>query len=211
MRVSGEKLTDKTKNTKKSWFSILRIITVICVLIFASLGIVGFYYLNDHWMHRFDAIIAKQSTIYRLDPKLVWSLIYQETYFRPSSIGAAGEVGLMQVTPTTAREWAKETGIHDFEEQLNKDHVEFMRDPERNIQIGCWYLEKLATRYRDVPEPEARILAAYNAGASRVNEWNKGDADAPLSENEFIKRIDINSTRIYVTEILKRFRATKNP
>ncbi|MBC7797293.1 MAG: transglycosylase SLT domain-containing protein [Pyrinomonadaceae bacterium] len=204
-------MTDKIKNTKKSWFSMLRIITVICVLIFASFGIVGFYYLNDYWIHRFDAIIAKQSTIYRLDPKLVWSLIYQETYFRPSSIGAVGEVGLMQVTPTTAREWAKETGIHDFEEQLNKDHVEFMRDPERNIQIGCWYLEKLATRYRDVSEPEARILAAYNAGASRVNEWNKGDTDALLSENEFIKRIDINSTRIYVTEILKRFRATKNP
>jgi soluble lytic murein transglycosylase len=85
-----------------------------------------------------------------------------------------------------------------------------MRDPEHNIQIGCWYLEKLFERYRDLPEPHARVLAAYNAGPSRVADWDKvPQGSAPLSEEEFIRRIDITSTRAYVTDILHRYRYLK--
>jgi hypothetical protein len=55
-----------------------------------------------------------------LDEKLVWSVIYEETYFQGWKIGAADEVGLMQVTPTVAREWAKETGFREFENKRPK-------------------------------------------------------------------------------------------
>src|SRR5437868_12347427 len=99
-------------------------------------------FFPDYWVHRFDELIARQARVYRLDEKLVWSLIYEETYFRSWKVGAAEEVGLMQVTPTVARDWAKETGLHEFERQASENVTEFLRDPERNIQIGCWYLEK---------------------------------------------------------------------
>lgn len=180
------------------------------LLLFAVLLGVGLYFGNEYWIHRFDAVIEKQAAIYRLDPKLVWSVIHEETYFSPWKLGEAKEVGLMQITPAVAREWAQETGIKDFEQQIERDRVEFLRDPERNIQIGCWYLEKLNERYRDAPAPEARTLAAYNAGASRVTEWTRVPENAaPLDEDEFIKRIDISTTRSYVTEILKRWRSQK--
>ena len=126
-------------------------------------------------------------------------------------MGEAGEVGLMQITPTVAREWAKETGIEDFEQQIARDHIGVLREPERNIQIGCWYLEKLGERYRDLPAPSARTLAAYNAGASRVAEWDKvPPGAAPLTEDEFISRIDIRTTRAYVTDILQRHRSLQS-
>ena len=190
--------------------SIVRRILLIILLLLAVLLAVGLYFGNEYWIHRFDGMIEKQATIYRLDPKLVWSVIHEETYFSPWKLGAAKEVGLMQITPTVAREWAQETGIKDFEQQIEQDRVEFLRDPERNIQIGCWYLEKLNERYRDSPAPEARTLAAYNAGASRVAEWTRVSENAPpLEENEFVKRIDISTTRSYVTEILKRWRSQK--
>jgi soluble lytic murein transglycosylase len=159
-------------------------------------------------MHRYDELIATQATVYKLDPDLVWSVIYEETYFSAWKIGAADEVGLMQVTPTVAREWAKETGFQEFEKRTAENVVEFLRDPKRNIQIGCWYLEKMRTNYRDFPAETAMMLAAYNAGASRVTEWSKSkEQAAQMSEQEFIQNINIPSTRAYITSILERFRA----
>ncbi len=192
------------------WRGLRRILPVLIILL-AVLAVAGIYFGNRYWIHRYDAIIERQAAIYRLDPKLVWSLIYQETYFQTTKLGEAGEVGLMQITPTVAREWAKETGIEDFEQQIARDHVSVLREPERNIQIGCWYLEKLGERYRDLPAPEARTLAAYNAGASRVAEWDKvPEGAAPPTEDEFISRIDIRTTRAYVTDILQRYRTLKD-
>ncbi|MCA1639968.1 MAG: lytic transglycosylase domain-containing protein [Acidobacteria bacterium] len=151
-------------------------------------------------------MIARHASVYRLDEDLVRSVIYEETYFRSWQIGAADEVGLMQITPTVAREWAKETGFREFEKQTAENLVEFLREPERNIQIGCWYLEKLRQKYRNFSAEEAMTLAAYNAGASRVEEWTKDTNAAKLTEEEFIKKINISSTKAYVSSILARYR-----
>lgn len=170
-------------------------------------GGIGFYYFfNQYWIHRYDELIARQASVYNLKEDLVWSVIYEETYFRAWILGADEEVGLMQVTPTVARIWAKETGFKEFEKQTTENVVEFLKDPERNIQIGCWYLETLRGKYRDFPAERAMMLAAYNAGASRVEEWTKGVETEILTEDEFVERIGIPSTKTYVTSILKRFK-----
>ena len=170
----------------------------------------GLYYFNQYWIHRYDALIARQASIYRLDPQLVWSIIYEETYFRPWQIGDDDEIGLMQVTPTVGREWAAETGMRELERQMARDPRSILRAPERNIQVGCWYLEKISKDYRDTPDAEARLIAAYNAGPSRAADWNRTAGRArPLSAEEFIARIDISSTRAYVSNILARYRKLK--
>lgn len=179
---------------------------VLILLFFAALLAVGIYFANNYWIHRFDEIIERQAKVYQIDKQLVWSVIYQETYFRPEMLGADKEVGLMQVTPTVAKEWAKETGMKDLERQISENHEAVLLDPERNIQIGCWYLEKMRESFRDEKDWQARVLAAYNAGLSRAKEWNKPNTDKPLTEEEFINRIDISTTRAYVSQILKRYR-----
>jgi soluble lytic murein transglycosylase len=176
------------------------------------LTILGLYFFNLYWIHRYDGLIARQSGVYRLDPDLVWSIIYEETYFSPWKNGKDGEIGLMQITPAVAREWATETGMREFERQMAQSPESLLRDPERNIQIGCWYLEKIYEQYRDVPEPEARVIAAYNAGPSRAAEWSKVPEGAThLSGEEFINKIDIPSTHAYVLSILGRYRKLKGP
>ena len=174
-------------------------------IIFILLSLIGLYFFNNYWIHRFDDLIARQASVYRLDNELVWSIIYEETYFRTWKIGNADEVGLMQVTPAVARQWAKETGFQEFEAQTSENVVDFLRDPERNIQIGCWYLEKLSENYRDFKAEKAMTLAAYNAGPSRVQEWTKNTDAAKLTREEFIQRITIPSTKSYVSSILKRY------
>lgn len=183
---------------------------VIAALILVLLAAVGVYYFNQYWIHRYDAMIARQASIYRLDPDLVWSIIYEETYFSPWKKGTKGEIGLMQVTPAVGREWAAATGLRDQARQMERDPQSVLLDPEKNIQIGCWYLEKLYEDFRDMPGAEARMVAGYNAGPSRAEGWNQTPEGAPpLTVEEFIARIDIPSTRAYVTSILERYRKLK--
>ena len=178
-----------------------------CLFILAVIAVPGYFFFSDYWEHRFDELIGRQARVYRLDEKLVWSVIYEETYFRAGALGEDQEVGLMQVTPLVARDWARETGLEEMERQANVSVIAFLSDPERNIQIGCWYLEKLRERYRNRPAETAMMLSAYNAGPSRVEEWTKNVDQSSISESEFVSRIGIPSTEAYVRSILDRYRA----
>lgn len=172
--------------------------------------VIGLYLFNQYWIHRYDALIARQAAVYRLDPDLVWSIVYEETYFSPWKTGKDGEIGLMQITPAVGRDWAAETGMRELERQMGQNPAVLLRDPERNIQIGCWYLEKIHEQYRDTTDAEARMIAAYNAGPSRAAEWNKvSEARKSASGDDFINNIDIPSTRAYVVSILERYRKLK--
>ena len=184
---------------------------VVVVILVAFALLLAVYIFNSYWTHRFDTLIRRQASIYRVDPDLVWSIIYEETYFSPWKTGRDGEIGLMQVMPAVGREWAAETGIRDFQNQMQADPQNFLKDPERNIQIGCWYLEKIYSQFRDAPEVETRMVAAYNAGPSRAVEWSRSDPPGNTQTGaEFINRIDIPSTRAYVISIMQRYRQLKS-
>ncbi len=132
------------------------------------------YFLNQYWIHRYDALIAREAAIYR------------------------------------SREWAAATGMRELERQMTTNAKGFLREPENNIRIGCWYLEKIHEQFQDSPETEPRMIAAYNAGPSRAVEWNRTPENGkPVSGAEFITRIDIPSTRAYVSSIMERYRQIK--
>ena len=167
------------------------------------------YLLDQYWIHRYDSLIASEAGRHQVDPDLVWSIIYEETYFRPWKRGEAGEIGLMQVTPTVAREWLAQAPAAS--QSTSTDPETLLAAAERNVQIGSWYLGKFGEQYKNTPGREARMLAAYNAGNSRVVEWARVPDGSPLlNEQQFIERIDISSTRAYVTSILRRYREVKS-
>ncbi len=185
-----------------------RIAIILITLIVIGCGL---YFLDQYWIHRYDAVIARESARHHVDPDLVWSIAYEETYFRAWKRGRNGEIGLMQVTPVVAREWAADNNAALLAANKPMDADAVLLDPERNIQIACWYLEKAGDNYQGMPGREARMLAAYNAGPSRAADWNRVENGArPLNEQEFIARIDIPSTRAYVTSILDRYRRVKS-
>jgi soluble lytic murein transglycosylase len=169
------------------------------------------YFLNQYWIHRYDPLIAREADLYGVDRDLVWSVVYEETYFSPWKIGKDGEIGLMQVTPLVGREWAAATGMRELEKQMATDPKSLLRDPEYNIRIGCWYLGKIHhEQFQNSPEAEPRMVAAYNAGPSRAVEWNRMPENGKaISGAEFITRIDIPSTRAYVSSIMERYRQIK--
>ncbi len=185
-----------------------RLAIIVVALIILGCGL---YFLDQYWIHRYDAVIAREALRHNVDPDLVWSIAYEETYFSPWKKGSHGEIGLMQVTPVVAREWAAANAGTSVQQRAANEVDAMLLNPEQNIQIACWYLHKASEDYHDVPGREARMLAAYNAGPSRAAEWNRVEnGGQPLNEQQFIARIDIASTRAYVTSILGRYHRVKS-
>jgi soluble lytic murein transglycosylase len=179
-----------------------RFLVIILTLLVLALGL---YFFGQYWIHRYDSLIAREAAAHHIDPDLVWSIAYKESYFGLWNNGKDGEIGLMQVRPAVAHDWATDT-----DHPATEDVATLLRSPEHNVQIGCWYLEKFSDEYRDATGREARMLAAYNAGPKHAAEWSRvAEGAPPLTEQEFIARIDFPTTRAYVTSILDRYRRLK--
>ena len=123
----------------------------------------------------------------RLDPALVAAIIYVESQFHDRVQSASGAVGLMQVRPSTALEIARRSGGLTFE-------VADLGVPRINTLYGCYYLRYLLDRYHG---SEVEALAAYNAGATNVDQWvaDRGGAGLGLDD------IPYPETRKYVREV----------
>jgi len=127
-----------------------------------------------------------------LDPTLVAALIRQESSFNPGATSAVGARGLMQVMPDVGGTVARGLGFFQWDPVL-------LWQPDVSITIGTVHLADLRRRYTDL----TRILAAYNAGISRVDRW---DLKLGVEDPEvFAERIPFAETRDYV-RIIQRNR-----
>jgi soluble lytic murein transglycosylase len=135
--------------------------------------------------------IKIESAKNNLDPYLVASLIRQESEFNPSVISYANAYGLMQLLPSVGKSLAREQGISHFETFQ-------LLDPDTNIRLGTRYLRQMLDKFGGVQE---YALAAYNAGDSRVTDWQ---AAGPYNGiDEFVESIPFSQTREYVQAILR--------
>jgi soluble lytic murein transglycosylase len=135
--------------------------------------------------------IKTESAKNGLDPYLVASLIRQESEFNPSAISYANAYGLMQIEPSVGRSLAKQEGISGFQTYQ-------LLNPEMNIRLGCKYLKQLVDHFGGVQE---YALAAYNAGDSRVVDWQSAGPYHGI--DEFVESIPFTQTRDYVQAILR--------
>jgi soluble lytic murein transglycosylase len=121
------------------------------------------------------------------DPFFVAALIRQESGFNPWAKSRVGAMGLMQLMPATAR-------------RIERTSKKSLLIPETNIRIGTKYIGRLVNRYYRDAE---LALAAYNAGAERVDDWTRR---YPTTDRMlFLDLIPYKETRDYVALIGRNF------
>ena len=138
---------------------------------------------------RHDDVIRQQAREKDLDPALIAAIIYEESRFRPQT-SPAGAEGLMQITPETAEFIARNSGATTFV-------LDDLGNPQINISYGSFYLRYLIDRYDG---DERLAIAAYNAGATNVDEWLV-EAD---SDELDLEDIPFTETREYVADVEER-------
>jgi soluble lytic murein transglycosylase len=123
-------------------------------------------------------VYAKQD---RLDAALLAAVIEAESKFNASAVSDAGAVGLMQLTPSTAKGIAQYTGGSRF-------RVSDLTNPDINIRYGAWYLGHLLDRYH---RNEQLALAAYNAGEENVDRWQRKHVGIQFGETrDYVARVE---------------------
>lgn len=156
---------------------------------------------SEWWLARkYRPIIQAAGQRHGVDPDLIIAVIWQESRFRPREVGRRGEIGLMQVTETAAREWAQAVGVQHF-------RVRRLYDPVVNVDAGTWYLGRALRRWAHCSNPIPYALAEYNAGLSNAQRWyKKGGTNAEL----FRKHITYPTTRRYIDNIMRDYEGRKH-
>lgn len=117
---------------------------------------------NPESTDRWDELILRYAKIFKLDSRLLKSIMAAESEFKPEALSPAGARGLMQVMPATA----EGVGI-----SASKLHT-----PAWGVKAGAAYIQVLfkaawrifnlkGVRYTDAPMwVVQRVIAAYHAG-----------------------------------------------
>ena len=98
----------------------------------------------------FRELVTSTAARHGVDARVVSAVIQVESGYRSRAVSPKGARGLMQVMPTTGRQY----GALD------------LFDPKVNVDAGVQHLKKLLSRY-DLP----LALAAYNAGEAAVDRF----------------------------------------
>ncbi len=123
---------------------------------------------------KYDQIINTKSSKYNIKSSIIEAVITVESNWDPRALSQKGAIGLMQLMPSTASDM-----------QIRNPY-----NPEENIEGGTRYLRYLMDRFDNNLE---LVLAAYNAGPSRVE---KSGGIPPFRE-----------TRLYVKSVLSMHNA----
>ena len=133
---------------------------------------------------------------WRVDRALVYAHTLEESGFRNKAASRAGAFGLMQIMPSAATDFARESGG-------SVDRAALAR-PATNMEIGQRHLERLRDMTGITGGLLPKVIAAYNAGPKPVGEWNASvrDGGDPLL---YIESIPYWETRGYVTTVMRNY------
>ncbi len=167
--------------------------TLACVVLILYLGSAKAI-LKLFYPLKYQEEVYRYSERFNLDPLLVFSIIKVESSFDRYAVSQKGAKGLMQITDRTGA-WAAETlDIKDYS-AVN------LFDPNINIQIGCWYLDRLRMEFKG----NMRLaITAYNGGSGRVQEWLK---DRELSsDGKSLDKIPFPETEKYMERVSREYK-----
>ena len=142
--------------------------------------------LKTSYIDDLPELIIHESKKYGYDPLLLTAIIITESSFNNWARSNRAAHGLMQIRPATGRELAAEVHV-----QWQGTHS--LYNPETNITLGAYYLNKLFLRFGDL----GLALEAYNHGPSRLKGYlKKGHRPKRYSRQVFKKYSSLLSSQI---------------
>ena len=116
-------------------------------------------FLDEHHISPYDDLFRQSAQLLNWDWRLLVSISYQESKFYTDRVSWAGATGLMGLMPKTAQAFG-----------LSPDSLS---DPAGSIRAATLLLQRLNRSFSSIEDKEERIkfiLAAYNVGASHIND-----------------------------------------
>ncbi len=124
--------------------------------------------------HPYKSHVAEGANRFGIPEAWIWAVMRVESGGSPTAISRAGAMGLMQIMPDT---WAQLRARH----RLGPDPF----DPRDNILAGAAYLRAMYDRYGNV----TAMLAAYNAGPGRYDQYLSRGRPLPAETHAYLTRL----------------------
>ena len=134
--------------------------------------------------------VNAQASRHAVEPALVMGLMRAESAMQADARSPAGARGLLQLMDPTARSVARRHGIA-------YGGASDLYDPARNIALGVAHLGELQQRFSG---DWTLVAAAYNAGISRAQQWQRERPD--LDKDIWIETLPYYETRDYIPRVL---------
>ncbi|MDD2235565.1 MAG: lytic transglycosylase domain-containing protein [Clostridia bacterium] len=164
----------------------------ICVRLFTSSWFLQRFYPYPH-----RELIRENCDTYAVDTYLVLAIMKTESRFHSGACSRVGAAGLMQIMPETGKWIAAQMSLEGFEAGK-------LFEPRYNIPMGIWYIAYL---YKSFDGNTVKVLAAYNAGATKVKSWlREGLWTGDLQD---LAQIPYPETRKYVDRVLFNYQVYK--
>ncbi|MEG0295606.1 MAG: lytic transglycosylase domain-containing protein [Clostridium sp.] len=168
--------------------SFKKILVFLLVVLILILG--GNYILKKYvFPIKYEEYITKYAEEFEVDPLLILSIMKTESNFSNDAKSNKDAKGLMQIMDQTGEWAAEELGIVYFMPNM-------MYDPEMNIKIGTWYVDRLNDEFNGDLE---LMLAAYNGGSGNVTKWLKNTEYS--SDGKTLDYIPFPETKKYVDRV----------
>ena len=172
-----------------------KLILGLFVMLILLASIIYVFVTNIMFPRKYKDIVEQASSIYNVDPNLVYAVIKRESNFNKKAVSLSGAKGLMQLMEPTANEVVRKIP------SINNDTYEIY-EPFVNINIGTRYLAMLLS-YFDGNYYLA--LAAYNAGLGRVSSWFDEPYNTYDNLKEVLQKIEYNETKIYLKKVITNY------
>ena len=134
-------------------------------------------------------LVQQYASEFGHDPRVLYSIIRQESLFEAQAESSAAAQGLMQVVPPTGKEIAGE-----LRWPLNYSTDDLTR-PYVSVRFGAYYLSK---QKRGFGDDLYAALAAYNGGAGNALKWRERAGDDP---DAFYLAVNFEETQRYIRAI----------
>ena len=127
---------------------------------------------------RYNDLIDKYAKQYGVDPYLIKGMMITESRGNPNAKSPAGALGLMQIMPTTAKEW----GVTD------------RTNPEQAIKFAAQYMDYLIKYwqkrgYKDRELATDFAIASYNWGMGSVGQYFDGKREINEEAKNYLPQV----------------------
>ena len=119
----------------------------------------------------YGGMVLSAAEEFAIDPKVLNSLVVQETRCNHDAVGSQGEIGLVQLHPGV---WSHPYNWGWLSAELGWDSLDDALDPEENLRAGAWLLrvnlilsggdlEMALTKYNGSREYALQVLERYDS------------------------------------------------
>ena len=137
-------------------------------------------------------IVGEMASEFGIPPEFVWSIMRQESRYKPGAVSYTDAVGALQMIPKTAKKVAKDLGI--------VFNVATFFRPEVGFRYSAYYMRKLLDTFGGLFVPTA---GAYNSGPQVIAKWFRKNPDAEFAW--LIEEFEYNEGRAYSRKVNEHF------